>query len=152
MADAQLAVIEEELRRIEGEVGETLDLIPLVDENDTWEAALNCWKEARQPSPKTVNDVITQIQRFKAHIGDLPLPALTPEHIDQFKSLCLREDKLEHGRVNVILSLLSPLVNHAIRRKLTRLVSNPIKGMKYPAKVVSRSTVRPCAPPSRLTS
>lgn len=68
IAEAQLAVVEEELRRIEGEVSETPELIPLVDENDTWEAALKCWKEERMPARKTVDDVARQIQRFKLHV------------------------------------------------------------------------------------
>lgn len=144
IADAQLAVVEEELRRLEGEVSETPELIPLVDENDTWEAALKKWKEERMPSPKTVNDVTRQIQRFKSHVGDLPLSVLTPDHAERFKTLCLEKDELEHGRVNTILSLLSPLVTLAIRRKLTKLASNPFSGLKYPAKVVERNrkTVR----------
>lgn len=144
MADAQLAVIEEELRRIDGEVGETPELIPLVDENDTWEAALECWKKERMPAPKTVNDVMSQIRRFKSHVGDLPLSALTPDHIEQFKALCLEEDDVEHGRVNTILSLLSPLIRLAMHKKLTKLATNPFSGMKFDAKVVeaNRKTVR----------
>ncbi|HDR9037651.1 TPA: hypothetical protein QDB07_005198, partial [Burkholderia vietnamiensis] len=144
IADAQLAVVEEELRRIEGEVGETPELIPLVDEYDTWEAALKYWKVERMPSPKTVNDVTMQIQRFKSHAGDLPLSVLTPDHVERFKTLCLEKDEVEHGRVNTILSLLSPLITLAMRKKLTKLASNPFSGMKYPAKVVelNRKTVR----------
>ncbi len=65
ITDAQLAVVEEELRRLEGKVSETPELIPLVDEDDTWEAALKCWKAERVPSPKTVHDVTTQIQRLQ---------------------------------------------------------------------------------------
>ncbi|WP_186100899.1 hypothetical protein [Burkholderia gladioli] len=144
IADAQLAVVEEELRRLEGDVSETPELIPLVDENDTWEAALKCWKAERMPSPKTVNDVTRQIQRVKSHVGDLPLSVLTPDHVERFKTLCLEKDDVEHGRVNTILSLLSPLITLAMRRKLTKLASNPFSGMKYPAKVVelNRATVR----------
>ncbi|OYD77459.1 UNVERIFIED_ORG: integrase [Burkholderia sp. CF145] len=144
IADAQLAVVEEELRRIEGEVGETPGLIPLFDENDTWEAALKKWKEEREPSPKTFDDVAGQIQRFKSHVGDLPLSALTTDHIERFKSLCLESRDVGHGRVNVILALLSPLINIAMRKKLTKLSSNPFSGMKFDAKVVeaNRKTVR----------
>ncbi|MBP0610376.1 MULTISPECIES: DUF6538 domain-containing protein [Burkholderia] len=144
ITDAQLAVVEEELRRLDGKVSETPELIPLVDEDDTWEAALKCWKAERMPSPKTVNDSARQVQRFKSHVGDLPLTVLTPDHVERFKTLCLEKDELEHGRVNTILSLLSPLVTLAMRKKLTKLASNPFSGMKYPAKVVelSRKTVR----------
>ncbi|MGF6996357.1 DUF6538 domain-containing protein [Paraburkholderia sp. GAS32] len=144
IAEAQLAVVEEELRRIEGEVSETPELIPLVDENDTWEAALKCWKEERMPARKTVDDVARQIQRFKLHVGDLPLSALTPDHIESFKARCLEKDDVEHGRVNTILSLLSPLIRLAMRKKLTKLATNPFSGMKFDAKVVeaNRKTVR----------
>jgi integrase len=144
IADAQLAVVDEELRRLEGDFRETPELIPLVDENDTWEAALKKWKEEREPSPKTVNDVTTQIQRFKSHIGDLPLSALTPDHVEAFKTLCLERDDVDHSRVNTILSLLSPLITVAKRKNLTKLASNPFSDMKYPAKVVelNRKTVR----------
>ncbi|WP_157653431.1 site-specific integrase [Burkholderia ubonensis] len=144
IADAQLAVVEEELQRLKGEGSETPELIPLVDENDTWEATLKCWKAERMPSPKTVNDVTTPIQRFKSHVGDLPLSVLTPDHVERFKTLCLEKDEVEHGRVNTILSLLSPLITLAIRRKLTKLSSHPFSGMRYPAKVVelNRKTVR----------
>lgn len=144
IADAQLAVVEEELRRIEGEVSETPELIPLVDGDDTREAALECWKAERMPSPKTVNDSARQVQRFKSHVGNLPLSVLTPDHVERFKTLCLEKDDVEHGRVNTILSLLSPLVTLAMRRKLTKLASNPFSGMKYSAKVVdlNRQTVR----------
>lgn len=144
IADAQLAVVEEELRRIEGEVSATPELVPLVDEDDTWDAALECWKKERAPSPKTANDVASQIQRFKSHVGALPLSVLTPDHVEQFKTLCLEKDGVEHGRVNTILSLLSPLVTLAMRKKLTKLASNPFSGTKYPAKLVelNRKTVR----------
>ncbi|SIT50038.1 putative Phage integrase [Paraburkholderia piptadeniae] len=144
ITDAQLAVVEEELRRLEGKVSETPELIPLVDEDDTWEAALKCWKAERMPSPKTVNDVTRQVQRFKSHVGNLPLSVLTPDHVERFKTLCLEKDEVEHGRVNTILSLLSPLVTLAMRKKLTKLASTPFSGMKYPAKVVERNrkTVR----------
>jgi hypothetical protein len=144
ITDAQLAVVEEELRRLQGDVSETPELIPLVDEDDTWEAALKCWKAERMPSPKTVNDVTRQVQRFKSHVGNLPLSVLTPDHVERFKTLCLEKDEVEHGRVNTILSLLSPLVTLAMRRKLTKLASTPFSGMKYPAKVVERNrkTVR----------
>ncbi|MFP3565608.1 site-specific integrase [Paraburkholderia sp. SIMBA_030] len=144
IAEAQLAVVEEEQRRIEGEVSETPELIPLVDENDTWEAALKCWKEERMPARKTVDDVMRQIQRFRSHVGDLPLLVLTPDHIESFKALCLEKDDVEHGRVNTILSLLSPLIRLAMRKKLTKLATNPFSGMKFDAKVVeaNRKTVR----------
>lgn len=144
ITDAQLAVVEEELRRLDGKVSETPELIPLVDEDDTWEAALKCWKAERMPSPKTVHDVTRQVQRFKSHVGDLPLSALTPDHVERFKTLCLENDEVEYGRVNTILSLLSPLIALAMRKKLTKLASNPFSGMKYPAKVVERNrkTVR----------
>ncbi|WP_213227253.1 site-specific integrase [Caballeronia sp. NK8] len=144
IAEAQLAVVDEELRRLEGEVKPTPELIPLVDKDDTWDAALAGWKDARQPAQKTVDDVERQIERFKAHIGDLPLSALTADHIESFKMRCLNQDTLEHSRINTILSLLSPLVSHAIAKKLTALVLNPFKGMKYADKVVQahRKTVR----------
>lgn len=144
MADAQLAVVEEELRRIDGEVGETPELLALVDENDTWEAALECWKKERMPASKTINDVMRQIERFKSHVGDLPLSALTPDDVERFKALCLEKDDVEHGRVNTILSLLSPLIRLAMHKRLTNLAVNPFIDAHYPAKVVelNRKTVR----------
>lgn len=52
MAEAQLAVVEEELRRLDGDIDETPALVALVDENDTWSAAIQTWVEEAAPNPR----------------------------------------------------------------------------------------------------
>jgi integrase len=138
IADAQLAVVEEELRRIEGEVGETPGLIPLVDENDTWDAAVQSWVDEAAPQPKTADEVKSQVARFKRLVGSLPLSALTPAHVAQFKAACLEQEKVGKSRMNTIVSLLSPVINVAIEKKLTTLSINPLARAKYSRKAVRK--------------
>jgi hypothetical protein len=106
IADAQLAVVEEELRRLEGGFRATPELIPLVDENDTWAAAVPAWINEAGPEPKTVDDVKAQVARFERLVGPLPLSALTPAHVAQFKAACLEQEGVGKVRVNNIVALL----------------------------------------------
>jgi integrase len=138
VADAQLAVVEEELRRIEGEVGETPELIPLVDENDTWEAAVQSWVDEAAPRPKTADEVRTQVARFKRLVGLLPLSTLAETHVEQFKTACLEQEQVSKSRVNTIVALLSPVINVAIEKKLTTLSTNPFARAKYSRKAVRK--------------
>jgi integrase len=138
MADAQLAVVEEELRRIDGDIGATPELLPLVDENDTWSAAVNKWIEEAAPQPKTADEVRTQVARFERLIGIMPLAALTREHVAQFKTACLQQEGVSKSRANTILALLSPIINVAIKKTLTKLAVNPFAGAKFSKKAVRR--------------
>ncbi|MFM0488702.1 site-specific integrase [Paraburkholderia graminis] len=138
MADAQLAVVDEELRRIDGDIGATPELLPLVDENDTWSAAVNKWIEEAAPQPKTADEVRAQVARFERLIGIMPLTALTREHVAQFKTACLQQERVSKSRVNTILALLSPIINTAIKKMLTKLAVNPFAGAKFSKKAVRR--------------
>ncbi|HYS68190.1 MAG TPA: DUF6538 domain-containing protein [Paraburkholderia sp.] len=84
MAEAQLAVVEEELRRLDGDITATPEAPPLVDPDDTWAAAVTRWVEEAAPQPKTASEVRAQVARFERLVGVMPLSALTVEHVALF--------------------------------------------------------------------
>ncbi|QCP48338.1 site-specific integrase [Trinickia violacea] len=138
MTDAHLAVVEEELRRLEGDFCETPELIPLVDHNDTWEAAVRTWVDEAAPRAKTADEVRTQVARFERLVGAMPLSALTPAHVAHFKAACLEQEKVSKSRVNTIVALLSPVINVAMNNKLTTLSANPFARAKFSRKAVRK--------------
>lgn len=138
MAEAQLAVVEEELRRLDGEIAVTPEVPPLVDPDDTWEAAVAQWVEDAAPQPKTASEVRSQVARFERLVGVMPLSALTSEHVAQFKSACLAQESVSKSRVNTIISLLSAVINVAIDSGLTTLTANPFARAKFSRKAVRR--------------
>jgi len=139
-ATARLDTLADELRRYEGEGNGQPDpaLVPLVDENDTWSAAVQGWVAEAAPQPKTADEVRTQVARFERLVGSLPLSALTAARVEQFKAACLEQEKVSKSRVNTILSLLSAVITVAMKKKLTLLGTNPFAGAKYSRKAVRR--------------
>ncbi|MGN7982235.1 DUF6538 domain-containing protein [Burkholderia sp. 22313] len=137
-ATARLDALAEELRRYEGKGQPDPALVPLVDENDTWSAAVQGWVAEAAPQPKTADEVRTQVARFERLVGCLQLSAVTGTHVEQFKAACLEQEKVSKSRVNTIVSLLSAVINVAIKKKLTTLVTNPFAGAKYSRKAVRR--------------
>lgn len=140
LADAELNILDEELRRLDGEVGPSPELMPLLDLNDTWEAALKLWEADAAPQPKTVSEVKTQVARFKTVVGALPLSSLTSAHVAQFKTALLEKEALSKSRINTIVSLLSPVINVAMHEKFTPLAANPFSGAKFKKKAVLKDT------------
>ncbi len=138
MADAELEVLDEELRRIDGEVGRTPDLIPLVDENDTWASAIKKWEEDAAPQAKTADEVRAQAARFERLVGPMPLSALSAAHVTLFKNACLEKEGVGKSRVNTIVALLSPVINAAMDNKLTTLGTNPFSRAKFSKKAVRK--------------
>ncbi|MFC5431483.1 DUF6538 domain-containing protein [Paraburkholderia denitrificans] len=139
LAGAEIELLDEQLRRVRGENPDPVDLVPLIDPDDTWEAAVRRWTAENAPQPKTVNEVRRQAERFRS-VVDLPLSELTPDHVEQFKQVCLDREGLSHSRVNTILSLLSPVITIAMRRNLTGLERNPFSGAKFGGKAVRSNT------------
>jgi integrase len=135
-ATTRLDVLEEELRRYAAKGQPDPALAPLVDEHDTWAAAVPTWVAEAAPQPKTADEVRTQVARFERLVGSLPLSALTAAHVEQFKVACIEQEKVSKSRVNTIVSLLSAVINVAIKKKLTTLVANPFAGAKYSRKAV----------------
>ncbi|WP_180729731.1 site-specific integrase [Paraburkholderia sp. PGU19] len=140
MADAEVEVLDEELRRIDGEVGRTPDLIPLVDASDTWACAIKKWEEDAAPRAKTADEVRAQVVRFERLVGPMPLSALTAAHVTLFKTACLEKEEVSKSRVNTIIALLSPVINVAMKNKLTPLGTNPFSGAKFSKKAVRKDT------------
>ncbi|MDR5819323.1 site-specific integrase [Caballeronia sp. LZ043] len=140
MSEAQLGVVEEELRRLDGEGAETPHALPLVDPDDTWAVAIERWVEDAAPRPKTASEVRAQVARFERLVGVMPLSAVAPEHVAQFKSACLTRESIGKSRVNTILSLLSAVVNHAIESRTTQLKINPFGRAKFSRKAVRKDT------------
>lgn len=137
-ATARLDALDEELRRYAGKGQPDPALVPLVDENDTWSAAVQGWVAEAAPQPKTADEVRTQVARFERLVGSLPLSALAGTHVEQLKAACLNQEKVSKSRVNTILSLLSAVITVAMKKKLTTLGTNPFAGAKYSRKAVRR--------------
>jgi len=137
-AIVRLDTLAEELRRYGGDGQPDPALVPLVDEHDTWSAAVQGWVAEAAPQPKTADEVRTQVARFERLVGSLPLCTLTATHVEQFKAACLKQEKVSKSRVNTIVSLLSPVITVAMKKKLTMLGTNPFAGAKYSRKAVRK--------------
>jgi len=137
---AEVAVLEEEIARTRGDGGAADPaLLPLVDPDDTWQAALKLWQAERAPAAKTVDEVGKQMARFQAVVGPLPLSQLTPDHVEAFKAHC-QQAGLSLSRINTVISLLSPLLAMTIKKGRTALAKNPFAGRKYETKAVRKAT------------
>jgi len=77
LARAEIELLEEQLRQVRGENPDRVELVPLVDPNDTWEAAVRRWAGENAPQAKTQNEVRRQVERFRT-VVDLPCPNSQP--------------------------------------------------------------------------
>jgi len=133
------AVLEEELQRVQGEGAPTPELAPLVDAKDTWAAAMTLWVAESAPAAKTVSEVRSEVARFIKLVGNKPLSELSDDDVDAFKDALLGAG-LSHSRINTVLSLLSPLLSLAIRKRYIAQTQNPFSRKKYPKKTVKKNT------------
>lgn len=81
---------------------------------------------------KTIRLYTLSIGRFKNHMGsDIPLAAIMPQNIQEFHNR-LMTDKLSHTTINIYMTCLKIVIDHAIKLKLVKYNVHPFEVYKKP--------------------
>jgi hypothetical protein len=120
--DSELALIKEQLERLNGARIPTPELPEERLDTDDWEAFIENWEDVRKPTGGSVKSVRTELARFRKFTEDKNPVDVTLDDIHKFADF-LRES-VSRSRVKTIIALLRPLIGVAIESRITSLKHN----------------------------
>ncbi|KVD78105.1 hypothetical protein WS62_29520 [Burkholderia sp. ABCPW 14] len=143
---ADLAVIKEQLARLNGIKVPEPEWVAAPGEGDSWDHYINFWVDERHPEPKTADECRSQIKRLRKFTGDKAPVELTPDDLRNFAFHLEKNDGLSRSRIKTIFALLRPVLETNIKSGRTMLKANPFADVKISVSPKDREEIQPFEP------
>ncbi|QUN86025.1 site-specific integrase [Burkholderia pseudomallei] len=130
LMQTDLAVIKDQLARLNGIAVLEPEMPAAPGENDSWSHYLDYWVAERIPEAKSADETRSQVKRLRKFSGDKAPAELTAADLRDFAIYLERDEGLSKSRVKTIFALLRAVLQTNLESGLTALRSNPFRDVK----------------------
>ncbi len=146
LMQTDLAVIKDQLARLNGADVPAPEMPAAPGENDSWDDYLDHWIAERKPELKTADEARSQVARLRKFTGDRAPVELTADDLRNYAAHLEEAEGLSRSRIKTIFALLRPVLQTNLDSGQTALRVNPFVGVKINVSHKDTEEIQPFEP------